>query len=395
VSGRRRFGSIRTLPSGRYQARYLDATERQHSATFASAKEAKRWLAAEEVDRQRGAWVDPRSGRITLDAYAGAWLARRSDLRPTTQAKYAHLLGRHIAPALGREPLGRLTSSVVRAWYLALRAQHPTTADDAYRLLRAVFNTAVADEVLAVSPCRVKGAGQVHSAERPVASMAELAAAVAATPERYRAALLLVAWCQLRRGEVLGLQRGDVDLMHNRVHIVRAWSAPMGRPPLVGPPKTAAGVRWLAMPANVVPSVADHLARFVGPAPSDWLFAVAGGPVNPRTLDRVWDGARRAIGRPDLHLHDLRHSGLTWAATTGATVAELMRRGGHANPAAALRYQHATEDRDAAMAAALAALAASAPVVELRPDDAGGNPSRLVPGTPGPDRTTAKGLQAV
>jgi integrase len=51
--------------------------------------------------------------------------------------------------------------------------------------------------------------------------------------------------------------------------------------------------------------------------------------------------------------HDLRHSGLTWTATT----AELMHRGGHASPAAAQRYQHATRDRDAAIAAALARLA--------------------------------------
>ncbi len=63
----------------------------------------------------------------------------------------------------------------------------------------------------------------------------------------------------------------------------------------------------------------------------------------------------------------MRHSGLSWAAATGASVAELMRRAGHATPGAALRYQHATEDRDAAMAAALAGLAESAPVVTLRP----------------------------
>jgi integrase len=61
--------------------------------------------------------------------------------------------------------------------------------------------------------------------------------------------------------------------------------------------------------------------------------------------------------RRDLFFHDLRHSGLTWAAASGASVAELMRRGGHANPRAALRYQHATEDRDRVIAEALASLA--------------------------------------
>ncbi|MDA8356539.1 MAG: tyrosine-type recombinase/integrase, partial [Actinomycetota bacterium] len=78
------------------------------------------------------------------------------------------------------------------------------------------------------------------------------------------------------------------------------------------------------------------------------------------------DTARRAVGRPDLHLHDLRHSGLTWSAATGASVAELMRRAGHKSPAAAMRYQHATEDRDRALAGALAELA---PVIHINPRD--------------------------
>jgi len=72
-----------------------------------------------------------------------------------------------------------------------------------------------------------------------------------------------------------------------------------------------------------------------------------------------------AVGRPELHFHDLRHSGLTWAAAVGASVRELMARGGHATPAMALRYQHAVEDRDRAVAEAMAGLVRPAPVVTL------------------------------
>jgi hypothetical protein len=61
-----------------------------------------------------------------------------------------------------------------------------------------------------------------------------------------------------------------------------------------------------------------------------------------------------------LCLHDLRGAGLTWAATQEANARELMARAGHASPAAALRYQHATADRDVAIAAALSGLAESA-----------------------------------
>lgn len=66
-----------------------------------------------------------------------------------------------------------------------------------------------------------------------------------------------------------------------------------------------------------------------------------------------FEKARTTIGRPDLRLHDLRHTGLTLAAATGATTAELMHRAGHASAPAALRYQHATQNRDRVLAKAL------------------------------------------
>ena len=74
------------------------------------------------------------------------------------------------------------------------------------------------------------------------------------------------------------------------------------------------------------------------------------------TLTWIYYPARDAAGRPDLHSHDLRHTGLTWAAWSGATLAELMSRAGHSTPAMAIRYQHAAQDRDAIIAQKLSAM---------------------------------------
>jgi len=63
-----------------------------------------------------------------------------------------------------------------------------------------------------------------------------------------------------------------------------------------------------------------------------------------------------AIGLPAVRPHELRHTGATLAAATGATTKELMRRLGHSSPTAALLYQHAADDRDAAIARALDAM---------------------------------------
>jgi integrase len=248
----------------------------------------------------------------------------------------------------------------------------PVGSATSCRLLRAILNTAVTDGLLQKSACQVKGAGQVRSPERPIASVAELAGAVDAAPERYQLAILLCAWCHLRRGEMLALQRRDVDPLHGTIRVERAWVTPQSGALMLGAPKTEAGNRVLHIPANVLPVLANHLDRYVDPGPEAWLFGTRGGnAISPRNFQRVWDRARQAVGRGDLHLHDLRHSGLTWAAATGATTKELMRRAGQKSPRAALIYQHATEERDRVIADALAGLAVPAPVATFEREQTG------------------------
>ncbi|MHB8247263.1 MAG: tyrosine-type recombinase/integrase [Acidimicrobiales bacterium] len=125
------------------------------------------------------------------------------------------------------------------------------------------------------------------------------------------------------------------------------------------------------MPAHVASALADHLDRFVAADPDAFILTgEQGRPLALPVLAKAWDRARTQVGRPDLRVHDLRHTGLTLAAATGATVAELMHRAGHASPAAALRYQHATADRDRVLADALAKLAEPGPVRPIRKDAA-------------------------
>jgi integrase len=91
------------------------------------------------------------------------------------------------------------------------------------------------------------------------------------------------------------------------------------------------------------------------------LFPAAHGEqLAPSTLYRVFYPAREKAGREDLRFHDLRHTGAVLAASTGATLAELMARLGHSTPGAALRYQHAAQDRDRVIAVALSELTYSA-----------------------------------
>jgi integrase len=205
----------------------------------------------------------------------------------------------------------------VRTWNSALATKFPDTAAQAYRLLATICNTAVEDDRLPRSPCRVTGASEYHNPERPVATPDEIATAVHATDERYQLAIVLAAWCHLRPHEILGLQRQDIHIENSRLTIERTPTA-CGGQMVLGDPKTEAGRRVLHIPENVIPYLKTHLERFVDVGPESCLFkSQSGDSVTTRTLQRHWDKARKVIGRPDLRLYDMWHSGLTLAASQG------------------------------------------------------------------------------
>ncbi len=368
MAGRRHFGTVRKLPSSRYQAGYWhEGARHTASETFAAKTDALAYLSTVEADIRRGAWIDPRAGTVTLGSYARTWLERRPDLAVRTNELYAYLLAHHVLPNLGDSTLAALSPSKVRGWHAELASRHPSTAAKSYRLLSTIMRTAVADGLILKSPCHVKGAAVEKAPERPVVSVAEIGALAGGMPERLRALVLLAAWCQLRRGELLGLQRRDIDLVHATVSVERSRTVTMTGGTVLKGPKTSAGRRVLSIPPNVVDDLVNHLERFTGPDPDAPLFTgEKGHPLALSTLTQTWKRARSTIGRPELHLHDLRHAGLTLAAVTGATTAELMHRAGHSSPAAALRYQHATRERDKVLAQALAELNQPVPVIPLR-----------------------------
>jgi len=155
-------------PSGRWQASFWhDGQRHTGSDTFTAKADALAYLANTETDLQRGQWIDPAAGKVTLSKYATEWLDGRSDLRETTRAKYDHLLKNHILPKLGSTPISSLAPSKVRSWYQELARRHSTTADDA-RLLRAVLNVAKADRQIGSNPCQVKGAGRCTRPSDPL-----------------------------------------------------------------------------------------------------------------------------------------------------------------------------------------------------------------------------------
>lgn len=331
MTGRRAFGTIRRRDSGRWQIRYVgrDGGRVSWPETYARRTDAVRVLA--ELERQAqiaGPMLDRAGSKVLFGAYAEQWLAQYPNLRPRTAEVYASILRRHLLPKLGPVPLGQLDTAGVRQWRAAtLKAGTSSTMlAKSYRLLRVILNTAVTeDELIGVNPCRIRGAGEEHSAERPVLSLEQVYALVDLMPDRWRAFLLLKTFASLRWGEITALTRADLDLESRTVCIRRQFvTVPGGLQ--VGPPKSRAGLRTVSFPAGILPELEHHLATFSGPGGLVFVNEHGQpwrrGNFNPAVR---WRQACTEIGAPDLHLHDLRHTGNTFAAQSGASLRDLMR----------------------------------------------------------------------
>ena len=116
--------------------------------------------------------------------------------------------------------------------------------------------------------------------------------------------------------------------------------------------------RTVNLPTPAVDALRQHLQTLPPGLPSASLFTRPdGSALRAHHVHHAWKFARVKAGLTDAHFHDLRHAGLTLSAQTGATLAEVMRRAGHSSAAAAMRYQHAADQRDAEIASRLSALA--------------------------------------
>jgi integrase len=359
---KRDFGAVRQLPSGRWQAKFRHPGSNRFvtaPSTFATRRDADRWLANTQADLERGSWIDPSWGAVSLEEYATSWMEQRI-LRPRSAELYRGLLKLHIVPVLGKIDLRDLSPREVRAWHAHLtKAGYPglPTVAKAYRLLRTICETAVSDEMILRNPCRLKGASSEHAPERPVATVAQVGQLYEAIDDRFKAMVLLAAWCSLRLGETLALTRRDIDLTAGTVRVDKAESQLEHGKRIIGPPKTKAGVRTVAIPPHVLPWLSEHLRQFSEPGQDGIVFVgEKGRPLRRISFYPAWKRATKATGLDHLRFHDLRHTGATLAAATGASTKELMTRLGHASAAAALRYQHATGDRDQAIARALSGL---------------------------------------
>ena len=303
-------GWIRKLDSGRYQARYRTPDGRTHAKSWDRRVDADRWLRQELARADRGDWVDPSAGTVSVEDWAVRWDETRLHVRESTRERDETNLRSLVLPWFGSRQLRGVEPADVQSWVSRLNRDGyaPATIQLAYGLLSMLFASAVEAGLIAKSPCRgVKLPKRVRR-EMRFLSMDELHELADAIDPRFRLLVLSAGLTGARFGELAALRVGDLNLLQRRLTITRSMSEVRGEIRETEP-KTPAARRTIALPKSLV----DHYARHLAAQPhgsTDRVFtAPRGGPLRRRSFrQRFWMPAVEAsVGEP-CRFHDLRHT---------------------------------------------------------------------------------------
>jgi integrase len=220
----------------------------------------------------------------------------------------------------------------VNAWAKVMK---PRSLRRVYGVLRAVMAAAVIADVIGRSPCRGVKLPQAERRPRRLPGGDDLARLAAALGDEYAPMVWLGALCGLRWGEVAGLRVGALDLLRRELRVVEQVTRGEGGRSVIGPPKSDAGRRTIALPEALSEMLSAHLTRraLTAAAADAWVFVGPdGAPLDySNWRRRVWLPAVERTGLNGVTFHDLRRTSATALVNAGVDIKTAQVRLGHSD----------------------------------------------------------------
>jgi integrase len=309
-----------------WRAHFRDPSGKQLNRSFPRKVDAERYLVKIEAAKITGSYVDPKQAARTFrDVAEEHWAAHAHLLaEDTTRPRKRSVLDHHILPVLGDYPVGAIKPSTMAAavatWAKTLA---PGTVGHVLRQVRQILDAALADALIASNAAKAVKAPQPPGRRDVHLSDDDVAAVLAATPERYRA--LVVTLIGLI-SETCGLRVGDVDFLSKVVH-VRQQRRPGGE---MGRLKTDSSSREVPAVDAVLEALAEEIR--VWPRRDGLIFSSASGrPLTKSIAGHLFDDIERAAGLT-VSPHSLRHYFGASLISGGTSVVVVSHWLGHSSP---------------------------------------------------------------
>ena len=294
---------------------------------------------------------------VIFEPYARKWkqLYKDGKKKHTTTSEYGSVLTRHIYPWFGKMDMRDITIDRVQAFLNSKSDTHSAkTIHEMKLILGMVLDAAKEDGIIITNPARSRriaitstiaakkrNALTAHQASDIIDHLNDL------PQERDRLYLASLLFTGMRRGEVLGLQWGDIDFEKNVILVDRSVTFE-GNAPIIGPPKTAAGVRCIPL----LPQFRAHLNASKQPiSPHTFIIGGEQTPPTQQTVKRMWERIKQTINVHGTTPHYYRHTFVTLAHRAGVAKKTLQDIGGYADQRTMENVYTHTQEKDIQTAA--------------------------------------------
>lgn len=273
----------------------------------------------------------------TVGEYLTQWLRGKRSLKPSTQLSYAGHVDRYLVPELGTMHLADLTPTHVDEAYRAITATNPSLSNSTmhriHATLMSALNRAVQRGLIDLNPAATVELPRPERVVMRTWSPEQFAKFLAVNRNDDLILLYrLMGLLGLRRGEALGLTWGDFDPRSRELRIERTLGR-VGAELVLGPPKSAAGRRTLAVDPQTSKAIEEH-RRNHGARQNislGWIFASGDEPLDPAHVSRRFGRLTAEAELPRIRLHDLRHTSASIGLAAGESLIEVSRRLGHSS----------------------------------------------------------------
>jgi integrase len=324
------------------------------------------------IDRER---PSPSIAATLSGFMSTTWLATKATLTHPTANRYRWMIDHNIEPRIGRLRLDALRPEDLDTCYADLvtnggrRRQGLSTKTvlEIHRVISNALDLAVDRQLIDTNPARrARPPRPTSRSTVPAIWTAQQLRQFldAATHLRLYPALHLVAHTGIRRGEVAGLNWGDLDSGRSSVSIARSRQATMGRT-VEGPVKTRTSRRRIDLDANTVTLLEQWRGRLVAEGatiqPSTPMFLNTNHRTpSPESFSQLFGRVIATTDLPRIRFHDLRHTHASLLVAAGVPIKVVSERLGHSHPGFTMHtYQHLLPGMGATAATQFANLVAS------------------------------------
>jgi len=351
-------GSIRKRKDGRWEGRYTAGRDPvtgkpiYKNVLGETQAEVKEKLKA--AIEKNGA-LDMKSGQYTVGQWLDTWMETYAKLqvRPSSYKTYQGFIENHIKPVLGDTPLEKLTAIDLQRLYKQLlesgrvectearnkpRGLSVKTVRNINQMISSALNCAVEQRLILSNPTKGCVLPKLEKKEMKILPPENLATFF---EEARRSGVFELYYIDLatglRRGELLGLKWGDIDLKKGIIHVQRQILRQNGKV-VEAPLKTKNSYRSIAIGAEAIEVLRDmdQTDEYVFPSPN-------GGPMSPDSVLHMLQRVLKRAGLERIRFHDLRHTFSVLALQNGVDVKTLSAMLGHYSAGFTLdTYAHVT-----------------------------------------------------